>query len=109
MICDVLLSSLDGGSRSWNFQFQRAFHDCELEDMLALFKLIYSKLPSGVGVDGLSWSLTRSGTFDVCTFYNGLCASLIICPLEEHLAFKGPYKGFVLFIGSCLGAGSYYQ
>lgn len=68
MICDVLLSSLDGGSRSWNFQFQRAFHDCELEDMLAFFKLIYSKLPSGVGVDGLSWSLTRSGTFDVCTF-----------------------------------------
>lgn len=96
MICDVLLSSLDGGSRSWNFQFQRAFHDCELEDMLALFKLIYSKLPSGVGVDGLSWSLTRSGTFDVCTFYNGLCGSLIISvPWRSIWHLKVPIR--VLF------------
>ena len=96
LICDVLLSSLDGGSRSQKLQFQRAFHNCELEDVLAFFKLIYSKLLRGIGVDSLSWSLTRSGTFDVRSFYNCLCGSLIVSvPWKSIWHLKVPIR--VLF------------
>ena len=40
--------------------------------MYTFFELLYSKLPRGEGDDHLTWKLTRSGVYDVCSYYNFL-------------------------------------
>lgn len=40
--------------------------------MCTFFELLYSNMPSGEGDDNLSWQLTRTGIFDVCSYYNFL-------------------------------------
>ena len=49
----MLHSSPVGGNRSSNLQFHRDFQDCELEDVLSFFELLYSKLLRGEGDDRL--------------------------------------------------------
>ena len=71
-ISELVTIALEGGSRSWNIQFHRAFHDWELERVFTFFEHIYSKMLRVEGVDKLLWKLTLNGVFDVRSFYNSL-------------------------------------
>ena len=75
--------------------------------MFSFFEFLYSKLPRGKGDGKMIWRLTRSGTFDVRSYYNSISASSLILPLGEHLACEGPLKGVVLFMDNSLGLDSY--
>ena len=69
--------------------------------MFSFFEFLYSKLPRGKGDGKMIWRLTRSGTFDVRTYYNSISASLkrlalslVIGPLENDngsCANSAPY------------------
>ena len=71
-----LVISASEGERSWNLQFRRAFHDWELEGLCSLFEILYSNMLRGEGDDNLTWKLTRSGVFDVRSYYLFLYGSL---------------------------------
>ena len=71
-ISELVTIALEGGSRSCNIQFHRAFHDWELERVFTFFEHIYSKMLRVEGVDKLLWKLTLNGVFDVRSFYNSL-------------------------------------
>ena len=75
--------------------------------MFSFFEFLYSKLPRGKGDGKMIWRLTRSGTFDVRSYYNSISASSLILSLGEHLACEGPLKGVVFFMDNSLGLDSY--
>ena len=66
----MVVSNLEGGNRSWNLQFHRAFHERGVERACSLLKHLYSNMPSGEGDDTLTWKLNRSDVFDVRSYYN---------------------------------------
>ena len=67
-ISDLVISNLEGGSRSWNLQFRRAFHEKEVERAFSLLKHLYSNMPRGEGDKILTWKLNRFGVFDVRSY-----------------------------------------
>ena len=92
-IFDLIVSTSEGGERSWNLQFQRAPYDWELEAIGSLFELLYSCMPRGVGEDKLSWKLTPNGVFDVRSFYNLLFGDLtVVFPWKSIRYVKVPKR-----------------
>ena len=78
-----------------NLQLRRAFHDWELEGICSLFQHLYSNMPRGEGGGLLSWKLTRSGVFDVRSYYNFLCfvqPSLRAFPWKSIWGLKVPKR-----------------
>ena len=78
--------------------------------VFSFFEFLYSKLPRGKGDGKMIWRLTRSGTFDVRSYYNSINASSLFLSPGEHLAREGPLKGgvlFILFMDNSLGLDSY--
>uniref|UniRef100_A0A2N9FQN7 Reverse transcriptase zinc-binding domain-containing protein n=1 Tax=Fagus sylvatica TaxID=28930 RepID=A0A2N9FQN7_FAGSY len=71
-IDSCLLSSGVGEGRSWNITFLRDFNDWEVDEVLAFFTFIYSKIPAGVNPDSMRWTLCQHGEFDVKSFYHAL-------------------------------------
>ena len=69
-ISDLVVSNLEGGNRSWNLQFHRAFHERGVERACSLLKHLYSNMTRGERDDTLTWKLNRSSVFDVCSYYN---------------------------------------
>ena len=66
----MVVSNLEGGNRSWNLQFHRAFHERGVERACSLLKHLYSNMPRGERDDTLTWKLNRFGVFDVYSYYN---------------------------------------
>uniref|UniRef100_A0A2N9H9H6 Reverse transcriptase zinc-binding domain-containing protein n=1 Tax=Fagus sylvatica TaxID=28930 RepID=A0A2N9H9H6_FAGSY len=52
-IAPCLLCSGIGEARSWNFTFVRDFNDWEVEEVLAFFNFIHSKIPAGLDPDSM--------------------------------------------------------
>ena len=48
MVSEIVDYASDGGGRSWNLRFRRAFQDWETEIFYDFFAYISSKLPGGV-------------------------------------------------------------
>ena len=69
-IFDLVVSHLEGGNRSWNLQFHRAFHERGVERACSLLKHLYSSMTRGERDDTLTWKLNRSSVFDVRSYYN---------------------------------------
>ena len=92
-IFDLIVSTSEGGERSWNLQFRRAPYDWELEAIGSLFELLYSCMPRGGGEDKLSWKLTPNGVFDVRSFYNLLFGDLtVVFPWKSIRYVKVPKR-----------------
>ncbi len=62
----------DNGRMEWNVIFKRNFNDWELNDVVSFLNLIQSHLPFRELADGIRWNLTKSGIFDVRSFYSAL-------------------------------------
>ena len=77
MIFDMVDFALDGGGKSWNLSFCRAFQDWETGIFYDFFAHISSKLPRGSD-DTMIWQLNRSGVFDVRSFYISLLATPLV-------------------------------
>uniref|UniRef100_A0A7N2QZ21 Reverse transcriptase zinc-binding domain-containing protein n=1 Tax=Quercus lobata TaxID=97700 RepID=A0A7N2QZ21_QUELO len=92
-ISDLIVSTSEGGERSWNLQFRRAPYDWELEAIGSLFELLYSCMPRGGGEDKLSWKLTPNDVFDVRSFYNFLFGDLtVVFPWKSIRYVKVPKR-----------------
>ena len=90
MISDMVDFAPDGGGRSWNLRFRRAFQDWETWIFYDFFAYISSKLPRG-GDDTMIWQLNRSGVFDVRSFYFSLLAApLVSFPWKSIWCVKVP-------------------
>ena len=67
------LSASDvGEGRAWNITFIRDFNDWEVEEVLAFFTFIHSKIRTSLDSDSLLWKLRQHGEFDVKSFYHAL-------------------------------------
>ena len=67
-----LLSSGVGEGRTWNITFFRDFNDWEVDEVLAFFTFIHSKIPAGLNPDSMRWKLRQHGEFDVKSLYHAL-------------------------------------
>uniref|UniRef100_A0A7N2M298 Adenylyl-sulfate kinase n=1 Tax=Quercus lobata TaxID=97700 RepID=A0A7N2M298_QUELO len=92
MISEMVDYDLDGGGRSWNLCFRRAFQDWETGIFYDFFTYISSKLPRG-GDDTMIWQLNRNGVFDVRSFYNSLLAAPVVSfPWKSIWCVKVPKR-----------------
>ena len=62
-------------TREWQLQFVRNFNDWEVDTVAVFFNLIHSKSPIHESDDILKWSLRKSGTFDIRSFYHAIRGS----------------------------------
>uniref|UniRef100_A0A2N9I4J4 Reverse transcriptase domain-containing protein n=1 Tax=Fagus sylvatica TaxID=28930 RepID=A0A2N9I4J4_FAGSY len=82
-----------GEARAWNFTFVRDFNDWEVEEVLAFFNFIQSKLPAGLDPDCVRWKLRHNGEFDVKSFYHALDVKLDIkFPWKAIWRVKAPRR-----------------
>uniref|UniRef100_A0A2N9GHA4 Reverse transcriptase domain-containing protein n=1 Tax=Fagus sylvatica TaxID=28930 RepID=A0A2N9GHA4_FAGSY len=61
-----------GEGRIWNLAFVRDFNDWEVEEVLAFFNFIHSKIPAALALNSMRWKLRQNGEFDVKSFYHAL-------------------------------------
>jgi hypothetical protein len=71
-IAFVLISFDVGEGRIWNLAFVRDFNDWEVEEVLAFFNFIHSKIPAALALNSMRWKLRQNGEFDVKSFYHAL-------------------------------------
>ena len=76
-ISDLIISSSEGGGRSWSIHFYRAFHNCVLGGSVYFLWVSLFQMPSGKSDNNLTWQLSRNGFFDVHSYYNSLSGPLI--------------------------------
>ena len=69
-ISDLVVSNLEGGNRSWNLYFCRAFHEREVERACSLRKHLTPICQGAREMITLTWKLNHSGVFDVRSYYN---------------------------------------
>ena len=92
MVSEMVDYAPDGGGRSWNLRFHRAFQDQETEIFYDFFAYISSKLPRR-GDDTMIWQLNHSGVFDVHSFYTSLLAApLVSFPWKSIWCVKVPKR-----------------
>ena len=92
-ISNLIVSNSKGGSRSWNLQFPWASQDWELDTVCSFIEFLYSSMPRGEGVDNLTWKLTKTEVFDVCSYYKLLSGPLTdVFPWECIWCAKVPKK-----------------
>jgi hypothetical protein len=73
--------------------FVRDFNDWEVEEVLAFFNFIHSKLPAGLDPDCMHWKLRQHGEFDVKSFYHALDVKLDIkFPWKAIWRVKAPRR-----------------
>uniref|UniRef100_A0A2N9EW14 Reverse transcriptase domain-containing protein n=1 Tax=Fagus sylvatica TaxID=28930 RepID=A0A2N9EW14_FAGSY len=58
--------------RDWNISFIRDFNDWEVEEVLAFFNFIQSRIPTNVDPDSLHWNLRQHRRFDAKSFYKAI-------------------------------------
>ncbi len=63
---DAPVASYLCGEHSWNPQ------DWELESVDNFFELLYSNIPSRLEEDRISWTPSKVGQLDVCSYYEAL-------------------------------------
>ena len=69
--------------------------------MFSLFQLLYFKFPRGEEDDRLIWSLTGSGYFYLCSYYNYIFGCLTASfPWKRIWSVKGPKRVLFFFMGS---------
>uniref|UniRef100_A0A2N9FDH1 Reverse transcriptase domain-containing protein n=1 Tax=Fagus sylvatica TaxID=28930 RepID=A0A2N9FDH1_FAGSY len=99
-----LLSSGVGEGRTWNITFFRDFNDWEVDEVLAFFTFIHSKIPAGLNPDSMRWKLRQHGEFDVKSLYHALDVKIDIkFPWKAIWRAKVPRR--VFFFGVVCGLG----
>jgi|UniRef100_A0A2N9JBP0 hypothetical protein len=71
-IADSLSNSGVNGGRIWDITFIRDFKDWEVDQVLAFFHYIHSRIPSTVDPDCMRWKLRQHGVFDAKSFYHAI-------------------------------------
>jgi hypothetical protein len=71
-LASCLTSSSIGEGRAWHITFIWDFNDWEVEEVLAFFNFIQSKIPSHVEPDEMRWKLLSSGVFDTKSSYQAI-------------------------------------
>ena len=71
-LASCLTSSSVGEGRAWHITFIQDFNDWEVEEVLAFFNFIQSKIPSHVEPYEMRWKLHSSGVFDTKSFYQAI-------------------------------------
>lgn len=80
---------------SFGIVFFKAFKDWELE-YASFFDLLDTYLLTGIGEDRMCWKLSRSGKFEVQSFYDILRGPMTISfPWRDLWRAKGPRKVLV--------------
>ena len=104
-IFDSVVSNLEGGNRSWNLHFCRAFHEREVERACSLLKHLYSNMPRGEGDDVFTQKLNHFGVFDVRSYYNLLANpdALLLSLFSGTFGVQRYLKGCFSFYGQQLG------
>jgi hypothetical protein len=71
-IAASLINSGVNEGRVWNITFIWDFNDWEVEEVLAFFTFIHSRIPATVDPDSMHWKLRQHGAFDAKSFYNAI-------------------------------------
>ena len=71
-LASCLISSSVGEARVWHLSFIRDFNDWEVEEILAFFKFIQSKIPCHVEPNEMRWKHHSSRVFDTKSFYQAI-------------------------------------
>lgn len=85
-MAELLNPNASGEGRNWKIKFHNEVHDRELDSKTSLFTHIYSLVPNEKGRDRMRQSLNGNGTFDVRSFYKGICCTGGI-PFQEGFFF----------------------
>ncbi len=81
------------GRVDWNVIFVRNFNDWELNIVVSFLHLLQSHLSSREVDDGLRWSLKKTGTFDIRSFYMALRdSSTVVFPWKSIWRTKAPRR-----------------
>ena len=92
-VASCLSDSIGGAGRVWNIAFIRDFNDWEVEEVLAFFNFIESKIPATLDSDSMLWKLRQHGRFDVKSFYQALDSpSTIVFPWRAIWRVKAPRR-----------------
>ena len=67
-LASCLTNSGVNEGRVWNITFIRDFNDWEVEEVLAFFNFIHSRIPTIVDPDSMHWKLRQHGRFDAKSF-----------------------------------------
>jgi hypothetical protein len=74
-IAASLSNSGVNGGRIWDITFIRDFKDWEVDQVLAFFSFIHSRIPATADPDSMHWKLRQHGVFDAKSFYHALDGS----------------------------------
>jgi hypothetical protein len=107
-LASCLISSSVGEARVWYLSFIRDFNDWEVEEVLAFFKFIQSKIPCHVELDEMRWKHHSSGVFDTKSFYQAIAGKQDIkFPRKAIWRVKAPRRVSFFYVVGCLGEDSY--
>jgi hypothetical protein len=92
-LASCLTSSSVGEGRAWHITFIRDFNDWEVEEVLAFFNFIQSKIPTHVEPDEMRWKFHSSGAFDTKSLYQAIAGKCDIkFPWKAIWQVKAPRR-----------------